>query len=162
LGDNNADQFPQISYGIRCMSLGLLRLYGATGSGDYAKLAGLAASWLMGNNVAKTLMYDPNTGRCFDGIVDSININYNAGAESTIEALLTVLNIANHSIARRYLNSQTVKQGTIQQNERQISSNFRIFNRQDGTQFGLVNNLSEAGFRFMDGEKLKELMNQIP
>jgi hypothetical protein len=162
LGNNNADQFPQISYGIRCMSLGLLRLYETTGNEDYAKLAGLAASWLMGNNAAKTQMYDPNTGRCFDGIVDSTNVNYNAGAESTIEALLTVLDIANHSIARRYLNSQTVKQGIIQQNEHQISSNFRIFNREDGSQFGLVNNLSEAGFQFIDGEELKDLMKQNP
>jgi hypothetical protein len=125
-------------------------------------LAGLAASWLMGNNAAKSQMYDPTTGRCFDGIVDSTNVNYNAGAESTIEALLTLVDIENHLIARRYLNSKTVKQGTIQQKKHQITSNFRIFNSQDSTQFGLFNNLSEAGFRFMDGKELKEFMNQIP
>ena len=158
LGDNYADQFPQISYGIRCISLGLLRLYEATDNEDYAKLAGLAASWLLGNNAAGTQMYDPATGRCFDGIIDSSDVNYNAGAESTIEALLTLIDIENHPIARQFLNSQTVKQGTFLQNRRHISSHFRIFKRKNGTQLGLVNNLSEASFRFMDDKELKELI----
>jgi len=32
-------------------------------------------------------MYDPKTGRCYDGIVSKNNVNKNSGAESTIEAL---------------------------------------------------------------------------
>ena len=35
-------------------------------------------------------MYDPQTGRGYDGINDTASINRNAGAESTIEALLTL------------------------------------------------------------------------
>ena len=101
--EKEAQRFPQIAYGTRCLSLGLLRLYETTGNDDYAKQAGIAASWLMGNNVAKTAMYDPQTGRCFDGIVDSTSVNYNAGAESTIEGLYTIVEIMNNPIARREL-----------------------------------------------------------
>lgn len=35
-------------------------------------------------------MYNPETGICFDGVVDSWQINLNSGAESTIEALLSM------------------------------------------------------------------------
>lgn len=101
--ENEALQFPQIAYGIRCMSLGLLRLFEATGNDHYAKQAGLAASWLMGNNAAKTAMYDPQTGRCFDGIIDSTSVNYNVGAESTIEGLYAIIEIMNNPIARHEL-----------------------------------------------------------
>lgn len=101
--ENKAQRFPQIAYGIRCMSLGLLRLFEATGNDHYAKQAGSAASWLMGNNAAKTAMYDPQTGRCFDGIIDSTSVNYNAGAESTIEGLYTIIEIMNNPIARHDL-----------------------------------------------------------
>jgi len=105
--ENEAQRFPQIAYGIRCMSLGLLRLCEATRNEDYAKLAGLAASWFMGNNAAKTQMYDSNTGRCFDGIVDSSRVNFNSGAESTIEALYAVIEITNHPIASKYFYFKT-------------------------------------------------------
>ncbi len=101
--ENAAEQFPQISYGIRCLSLGLLRLYEATEDEGYARLAGSAASWLMGNNAAQTPMYDPQTGRCFDGIIDSTTVNYNSGAESTIEALYALIEIMNNPIAKQYL-----------------------------------------------------------
>jgi hypothetical protein len=48
-------------------------------------------------------MYDPATGRCFDGISDSTRINRNSGAESTIEALYTLLEIEQYPLARKYL-----------------------------------------------------------
>ena len=35
-------------------------------------------------------MYDPATGRCYDGINSPVDINRNSGAESTIEALLAL------------------------------------------------------------------------
>jgi hypothetical protein len=89
-----ARRFPQIAYGVRCLALGLLRLYEATGDTNYARQAVQAASWLWGNNAAKTPMYDPQTGRCFDGIVDSTKVNLNSGAESTIEGLYTMTEIA--------------------------------------------------------------------
>lgn len=92
--EDQAKRFPQIAYGVRCMALGLLRLFEATGDTTYARQALQAASWLLGNNAAKTPMYDPQTGRCFDGIEDSTKVNLNSGAESTIEGLLTVMEIS--------------------------------------------------------------------
>jgi hypothetical protein len=99
---NNIKVFPQIAYGIRCIVLGLLRLHQATGDVNYAQQAGLFATWFFGNNAAQTVMYDSQTGRCFDGINDSSKTNLNAGAESTIEALLTVQAICQDPMARKY------------------------------------------------------------
>lgn len=96
-------RFEQIAYGVRPMAVGLIRLYEATGNQDYLVLAGLTASWLMGNNVAGAQMYDPATGRCFDGIRDSVTVNKNSGAESTIEALLTLLEVERYPVAGEHL-----------------------------------------------------------
>ena len=95
--------YEQIAYGIRPMTLALLRLYDATGKKEYAKMAGLAASWLFGNNVLHQVMYDTATGRCFDGISDSAHVNRNSGAESTIEALYTLVEIERYPLAKKYL-----------------------------------------------------------
>ncbi|MBN2091023.1 hypothetical protein JW964_15525 [candidate division KSB1 bacterium] len=96
-------EFPQIAYDIRCLSVGLLRLFQATGDEKYAKLAGLAASWHLGNNVTKIALYDSTTGRCYDGINDSTAVNLNSGAESTIEALYTLVEISSCDLANKYL-----------------------------------------------------------
>ena len=96
-------EYDQIAYGVRPMAVGLIRLYEATGNVDYLKMAGLAGSWLIGNNVASQPMYDPTTGRCLDGIRDSVTINKNSGAESTIEALMTVLELERYPVAKKYL-----------------------------------------------------------
>ncbi len=95
--------YEQIAYGIRPLTLGLLRLYDATGNEIYQKMAGLAASWLFGNNVMHQVMYDEASGRCYDGISDSSRVNRNSGAESTIEALYTLLEIEQYPLAKKYL-----------------------------------------------------------
>jgi hypothetical protein len=95
--------YEQIAYGIRPLTLGLLRLYDATGNELYQKMAGLAASWLFGNNVMHEVMYDEASGRCFDGISDSSRVNRNSGAESTIEALYTLVEIEQYPLAKKYL-----------------------------------------------------------
>ncbi|MBN1464646.1 hypothetical protein JXA02_02715, partial [candidate division KSB1 bacterium] len=87
------EEFPQIAYDIRCMTVGLLRLYEATADIKYAKMAGDAASWLVGHNAAGQVMYESKTGRCLDGINAKSEVNLNSGAESTIEALLTLVEI---------------------------------------------------------------------
>ncbi len=96
-------QFPQIAYEVRTVTLGLENLYRVTGVKKYAILAGLAGSWLFGNNPAGEKMYDSKTGRCFDGIESPTIINRNAGAESTLEALLTLQALRDDPIAQRYL-----------------------------------------------------------
>jgi len=82
--------FSQIAYGVRPMVWATLKAFVITGDVQYLEQARELASWFSGNNPAKTPMYDPTTGRGFDGISSADKINRNAGAESTIEALLTL------------------------------------------------------------------------
>jgi len=113
--------YEQIAYGIRPMTLGLLRLYDATNNQVYLRMAGLAASWLFGNNVSHQSMYDSITGRCFDGIIDSSRVNRNSGAESTIEALYTLLEIEQYPLARKYL---TYKKKSSRSTKETLSATF--------------------------------------
>lgn len=98
--------FEQIAYDLRPAAVGLVRLYEATGDRRYATMAGLAASWLTGNNAAGAVMADPATGRGYDGVLDATRINANAGAESTIEAQLTLLEVGRHPEAARWLHAR--------------------------------------------------------
>jgi hypothetical protein len=102
LSTGKASAFSQIAYDIRTTALGFLQLYRATGDENYAILAGLAASWLTGNNIEDQPLYDPATGRCFDGI-DRDGLNRNSGAESTIEALYTLVEIEKVPAAAAWL-----------------------------------------------------------
>jgi hypothetical protein len=60
----------------------------------YLQIAEELGSWFMGKNAAGQIMYDPSTGRGYDGINNVTDINRNAGAESTIEALLSLQALA--------------------------------------------------------------------
>ncbi len=93
---NQESQFPQIAYGIRPMVFACLEAYEQTGKEQYIKRAETLAAWFFGNNPANQQMYDPATGRCYDGIISEEQINLNSGAESTIEALLTIQAIESH------------------------------------------------------------------
>ncbi len=86
-------RFPQIAYGIRPYVWAALEAFRWTGCIWYARAAGKWAAWLVGENPAGVPMYQPATGRCFDGLESETVINRNSGAESTIEALLTLLKV---------------------------------------------------------------------
>jgi len=75
----------QCAYDISTLALGLEELYLATGRERYRDLALACASWLDGANAAGEAVYDPETGRCSDGITAGV-ASRNCGAESTIEA----------------------------------------------------------------------------
>lgn len=101
--------YVQLSYGAQTITTGLLELYRATGKEIYAVLGGIAGSWYMGNNVANHPMYDPATGRGWDGIDPpgperGIGVSFNAGAESTIEAVTTMIELASVPKACEYVN----------------------------------------------------------
>jgi len=96
----------QIAYGTNTMVQTLMNLYHATGDATYARMGGLAASWFFGNNLARTQMYDPATGRGYDGIDAALKVNSNAGAESTIEALMALQAVIRVPEAARYLQYQ--------------------------------------------------------
>lgn len=100
----------QIAYGTNMIVQTYMALYRATGDEKYARYGGLAASWLFGNNMAGVQMYDPQTGRVFDGINGPVpwRVNRNAGAESTIEGLLSLLVVADVPQAAAYLRARSV------------------------------------------------------
>src|SRR5206468_9125318 len=97
--------YPQIAYGLNSMTQGYIALHQATGDDTYGRLAGLTAGWFYGNNAAHFAMYDPATGRGYDGLMgpSEFRVNRNSGAESTIEALMTLQAVGADPVARRYL-----------------------------------------------------------
>jgi hypothetical protein len=74
-----------------------LRVGNATRRPGFAELAGVAAAWFFGNNPAGVAMYDPATGRTFDGVNADRTVNRNSGAESTIHGLLSMLALDAHA-----------------------------------------------------------------
>ncbi len=102
-------RYSQIAYGIRPMVFACIRAYKAVHDVKSAKLAGKIASWFFGKNILGKPMYNPKTGVCFDGIENAESINKNSGAESTIEALLSLVSVEQNPIAKnellRYYNS---------------------------------------------------------
>jgi hypothetical protein len=98
----------QIAYGTNMLVQTYMALYRATGDEKYARYGGLAASWYFGNNMAGVAMYDPTTGRVFDGINGPVawRVNQNAGAESTIEGLLSMLVVVDVPGASRFLQAK--------------------------------------------------------
>lgn len=96
-------RFPQIAYGIRPMVWAALEAYRQTGQEEYGRLAGQLAGWFFGQNPANAQMYFPENGRCYDGIISVEKVNRNAGAESTIEALLALQEVRQNPIAAKQL-----------------------------------------------------------
>jgi hypothetical protein len=54
-------------------------------------------------------MYNPSNGITFDGIISEDEVNMNSGAESTIEALLSLLAIEQNSISKKALTKNLVQ-----------------------------------------------------
>jgi hypothetical protein len=106
------NRMEQIAYGTNMVVLTYTSLYEATGDEKYATYAGLAGSWYFGNNMAKTQMYFPESGRVYDGINGPVawRVNRNSGAESTIEGLLSISVLAKMPTAQAYLYAETVEQ----------------------------------------------------
>jgi hypothetical protein len=87
LSDTN---YAQIAYGIEPMVFAAAEAFKRTGQQKYADMAGHLAAWFLGANAASANMYSVLTGICYDGISSPGSVNLNSGAESTIEALLTL------------------------------------------------------------------------
>ncbi len=147
--------FEQIAYGVRPMAVGLVRLHEATGKQEYLAMAGLAASWLFGNNALKQPMYDSFTGRCFDGIRDSTTLNKNSGAESTIEALLTILEVGEYPQAKKYLHFKKTKQGAT---ARYL---YGVFSGEQGEELTLALDLKEGSVLLMKDRDSKAFLQQL-
>lgn len=82
--------FSQIAYARRPAIWASVLAAKNGSNAQYLQTAIDLGNWFFGDNLASKQMYDPMTGRGFDGINSSQEINRNAGAESTIEALLAM------------------------------------------------------------------------
>jgi hypothetical protein len=90
----------QITYGVDSRLQSLLATADVTGSAGLRRLAGVQAAWYFGANASGQPAYDPATGRSVDGIQGNGDVNHNAGAESTIHGLLSMLALdANPDVA---------------------------------------------------------------
>ncbi len=90
----------QITYGVDSRLQSLLATAEVTGSTGLRRLAGVMAAWYFGANASGQPAYDPTTGRSVDGIQADGSVNHNAGAESTIHGLLSMLALdANPDVA---------------------------------------------------------------
>lgn len=147
--------FEQIAYGIRPMAVGLLRTYEATGRSEYAIMAALATAWLIGNNVLGEAMYDPATGRCYDGISDSVSLNRDSGAESTIEALLILTEIERYPGLRNYLSYRRVHAGHVG------DTLYAHFEGRKGEKLALLMNQSDGSLRVLEGEDAVDIQKDV-
>lgn len=91
--------FPQIAYGMESLASGLYALAESTGEGVWAELGGLFTGWLFGLNHLGLPLYDPASGRVYDGL-ERRNLNRNAGAESTVSGLLALLGAQKFPVAQ--------------------------------------------------------------
>ena len=111
---NTIKKYSQIAYGIRPMVFASLKAGKLTGDEKYSLLAAKIASWLFGNNPAGTAMYFLKNGICYDGIISEKEINKNSGAESTIEALLSLLAIEENQSAIKMLSDMIMYKNNYQ------------------------------------------------
>ncbi|MCM3733871.1 hypothetical protein M3196_19680 [Fictibacillus nanhaiensis] len=103
----------QIAYGVNMLTQAFTELYHATHEKKYAQYAGIASSWYTGNNDANFQMYHPETGRGYDGLNGvSGKVNMNSGAESTIEALMSIQAIQQIPEAMATFNVKTKERHT--------------------------------------------------
>ncbi len=84
---SNINLFPQIAYGIEAAVTSLYYLYQTKGDENFAVMMALLHGFFYGNNHLNRVMVGEN-GEGYDGL-ESIFINRNAGAESTISYLLS-------------------------------------------------------------------------
>ena len=109
---NFKNRYDQIAYGIRPMVLASMKAYELTGDSSYAEKAAQFATWLTGKNIANKIMYESSTGRGFDGIRNDSTINMNSGAESTIEALLSIQAVENNPVSKKYFERMNSEMNT--------------------------------------------------
>ena len=101
----------QIAYGVDSRLQSLLATADVTGSAGIRRLAGIVAAWYFGANASGQPAYDPATGRPVDGVEADSRVNHNAGAESTIHALLSMLALdANPDVAAEAQNVASISE----------------------------------------------------
>jgi hypothetical protein len=102
-------KFAQIAYIIRPMVFANVKAWQISRDTAYLQQAVDLSLWLFKQNPAKAQMYFPATGIAFDGIDSPTKVNKNSGAESTIEALLTLQMVESVPEAKRLLDAALAK-----------------------------------------------------
>jgi len=64
----------------------------ATKNRNYLKVADVIFEWFLGRNMENAMLYNPETGGCFDGLCRN-SVNMNQGGESSISYLLARLKL---------------------------------------------------------------------
>ena len=82
--------FEQIAYGIRPMVFAAIEAYRLTGQQKYADIAGHLSAWFLGPMFRIDICIHLQQGVVMTLISSPSKLNANSGAESTIEALLTM------------------------------------------------------------------------
>lgn len=100
---SDTTKFAQIAYGIRPLIFSCMNAYDKLKDSLFLKIAISSAAWFFKNNPANSIMYDPETGRGYDGVIAYGKINTNSGAESTIESLLSILRLEKDITAKKML-----------------------------------------------------------
>lgn len=152
-------RYEQIAYAVRGVSVGLIRLFEATGDERYATMAGLAASWFTGDNVAGVEMYQATSGRGFDGISGADAVNFNAGAESTIEALYSILEVENNPAAARWIDAQGGE--AIHTTKGGVEVAYRVFATGSGEsarRIAVVMNLTDQVLSLLEDTELAQFL----
>ncbi|MCK5592758.1 glycoside hydrolase family 88 protein, partial [Candidatus Bathyarchaeota archaeon] len=76
-----------------CMVEAALDAFQMTGDEKYRRTAQDVFDWFLGKNSQGVVVYNPDTGGCYDGITPQ-GLNLNQGAESTVSYLLARLEFA--------------------------------------------------------------------
>jgi hypothetical protein len=120
----------QIAYGVDSRLESLLATAKLDHSSGLRQLAGITAAWYFGANNSGRPAYDGTTGRTVDGIEADGRVNHNAGAESTIHGLLSMLALdANPdvaAIARTAVVSQRLGSTTVQAESAQLAGSAAV------------------------------------
>ncbi len=125
----------QIAYGVDSRIQSLLATSAATGRNAGRRIAGMFAAWYFGANAAGEAMYDPTTGRTFDGISAEGEINRNSGAESTIHGLLSMIALDENpriaASARTAVVDRRLGSRTLQAEDATLSGDAQVVNPAD-------------------------------
>ena len=89
--------------------------YDATGDVKHLRGAWRALEWFFGRNLQGLSLYDPETGGCFDALMEG-RVNQNRGAESAVSLLLARLVMAEtrQKVADQALTGQVVEEAASQ------------------------------------------------
>lgn len=147
----NKRYYEQIAYATRGVTVGLVQLYNSTKNEKYAIMAGLAGSWFMGNNEASAKMYNSLHGYGFDGINSPTDVNKNSGAESTIEALYSVLELEQNSISKKWMFADSSAPEEITKSGKNYR--YRVFTVQNNGEkesVTVIINMTDSEFELLD------------